>query len=63
MTEPPIVRDIAARAGFADEMRARGLQPYASIVSAGVVAAPPVIAAALGLAPGAAVHSLERVRR
>ena len=62
VTEPPIIRDIAARAGFADEMRARGLQPYAEIVTAGIVAAPPVIAAALGLGAGALVHSLERVR-
>jgi GntR family transcriptional regulator len=62
VTEPPIVRDIAARAGFADEMRARGLQPYATIITAGLMAAPPAIAAALGLAVGAPVHSLERIR-
>ena len=62
VTEPPIVRDIAARAGFADEMRARGLQPYATIASAGREPAPPVVAAALGLAVGTPVHSLERVR-
>jgi GntR family transcriptional regulator len=62
VTEPPIVRDIAARAGFADEMRARGLRPYATIASAGREPAPPVVAAALGLAVGTPVHSLERVR-
>jgi GntR family transcriptional regulator len=62
VTEPPIARDIAARAGFADEMRARGLQPYATIVSAGREPAPPVVAAALRLALGTPVHSLERVR-
>ena len=62
VTEPPIARDIAARAGFADEMRARGLRPYATIVSTGSEPAPPVVAAALGLAVGMPVHSLERVR-
>jgi DNA-binding transcriptional regulator YhcF (GntR family) len=62
VTEPPIVRDIAARVGFTAEMRARGLQPYATIVSAGREPAPPVVAAALGLAVGTPVHSLERVR-
>ena len=60
--EPPIVRDIAARAGFADEMRARGLRPYTMIVSAGREPASPIVAAALGLAIGTLVHSLERVR-
>jgi GntR family transcriptional regulator len=62
VTEPPIVRDIAARAGFADEMRARGLEPYATIVTAGRAPAPPVVAAALDLAVGTPVHSLERIR-
>jgi GntR family transcriptional regulator len=62
VTEPPIVRDIAARAGFADEMRARGLVPYATVVFAGEEPASPVIAAALGIAAGTPVHSLERVR-
>lgn len=62
VTEPPIVRDIAARAGFADEMRARGLQPFATVVTAGRELAAPIVAAALGLAIGSSVHSLERVR-
>ena len=59
---PPIVRDIAARAGFADEMRARGLQPYATVVSARLEPATTPLAAALGVATGAPVHYLERVR-
>ena len=62
VTEPPIARDIGARAGFADEMRARGLRPYAAIVATGREPAPPAVASALGLAIGAPVHSLERVR-
>jgi len=59
---PPIIRDIAARAGFGDEMRARGLAPYALVVTARREAAPGPVAAALGIAPGAPVHYLERVR-
>ena len=59
---PPVIRDIAARAGFGDEMRARGLAPYATVVTAQVEASTPTIAAALGIEPGAPVHYLERVR-
>lgn len=59
---PPVIRDIAARAGFADEMRARGLEPYAVVVTAQAEPATPGVAAALGIAPGAHVHYLERVR-
>jgi GntR family transcriptional regulator len=59
---PPIVRDIAARAGFGEEMRARGLEPYAIVVTARGEEASPAVAAALGIAPGAPIHSLERVR-
>ncbi len=59
---PPIIRDIAARAGFGDEMRARGLAPYAIVVTARREAAAGPVAAALGIAPGAPVHYLERVR-
>jgi GntR family transcriptional regulator len=59
---PPIIRDIAARAGFADEMRARGLQPYATVVSARLELASAPLAAALRVATGAPVHYLERVR-
>ncbi|MFN8631899.1 MAG: GntR family transcriptional regulator [Chloroflexota bacterium] len=59
---PPVVRDIAARAGFLDEMRARGLEPYAIVVTAQVEPASPAIAAALRIAPGAPIYALERVR-
>jgi GntR family transcriptional regulator len=60
--EPPIVRDIAARAGFADEMRAHGRSPYAAVVGALAEPGPPAVAAALGVPVGTPVHSLERVR-
>ena len=59
---PPIIRDIAARAGFADEMRSRGLEPYATVVTSRPESATAAIAAALEIAAGAPVHYLERVR-
>jgi GntR family transcriptional regulator len=62
VTAPPIVRDIAARASFADEMRARGLDPYAEVLAASEEPAPPAVAEELGIAPGAPVWYLERVR-
>ena len=59
---PPIVRDIAARAGFADEMRARGLEPYATVVTSRIEPAMKAVAAALEIPAGAQVVYLERVR-
>ena len=59
---PPIIRDIAARAGFVDEMRSRGLEPYATVVTSRREAATATVAAALAIAPGAPIHYLERVR-
>jgi len=59
---PPIIRDIAARAGFADEMRARGLVPYAAVVTARAEPASAAVAEALGIPDGTPVHYLERVR-
>ena len=59
---PPIVRDIAARAGFAEEMRARGLEPFATVVTAGREEAGRGVAAALGVPVGTPVHYLERIR-
>ena len=50
---PPVIRDIAARAGFGDEMRARGLAPYAMVVTARAEPSTPAIATALGIEPGA----------
>ncbi|MEI8332304.1 MAG: GntR family transcriptional regulator [Chloroflexota bacterium] len=62
VTTAPIVRDIAARASFADEMRARGLEPYAEVLSAVEEPVAPAVAEELGIAPGAPVWYLERVR-
>ena len=62
VTPPPIVRDIAARASFVDEMRGRGLEPHAEVITAVEEPASPAVSEALGIPPGAAVHYLERVR-
>jgi GntR family transcriptional regulator len=62
VTAPPIIRDIAARASFAEEMRAHGLEPYAVVVTASPELASPAVAEALGIAPGTTVQYLERVR-
>ncbi len=62
VTDPPIVRDISGPAGFADEIRALGYEPYSVVVTARMEAASLAAAAALGIEPGAAVHYLERVR-
>ncbi len=59
---PPVVRDITARAGFLDEMRSRGLEPYAVVVTSRTEPAADLVAGALGIAIGAPVHYLERVR-
>jgi GntR family transcriptional regulator len=58
----PIIRDIAARAGFADEMRSRGLEPYATVITARTEPSTPAVAAALEIPAGAPIHYLERVR-
>jgi GntR family transcriptional regulator len=62
VTEPPIVRDIAGRAGFADEIRALGYEPYAIVITARIEKASPLVAAALRLPVEAPVYYLERVR-
>jgi GntR family transcriptional regulator len=61
-TDPPIVRDISGPAGFADEIRSLGYQPYSIVVTARTEAATLATARALGIEPRAAVHYLERIR-
>lgn len=61
-TDPPIVRDISGPAGFADEIRSLGYEPYSIVVSARTEAATLTAARALGIEPGAALHYLERIR-
>src|ERR1035437_7180400 len=49
VTEPPIVRDIAGQAGFADEVRSLGYQPYTVVVTARIEGASSAVAAVLGI--------------
>ncbi len=62
VTEPPIVRDIAGQAGFADEVRSLGYQPYTVVVTARIEGASSAVAAVLGIPVDGPVHFLERVR-
>jgi GntR family transcriptional regulator len=62
VTEPPIARDLIGPAGFADELRSLGYQPYSVLVTARQEEATPAVATALGIAPKAPVYYLERVR-
>ncbi len=62
VTEPPITRNIMGPAGFADEIRSLGYQPYSVVVMARQEEASPAVAHALALPPRAAVYYLERIR-
>jgi GntR family transcriptional regulator len=59
---PPILHDLTGTWSFSDEMRRRGVTPTTRLVSAATIPAPLSVAAALGLAGGARVHRIERVR-
>jgi GntR family transcriptional regulator len=62
VTEPPIVRNISGPVSFADDVRSLGFEPYSEVLTARTEPASPRAAQALALAPGAAVHFLERIR-
>ena len=62
VASPPIVRDIRGPAGFADEIRSLGYEPYSVVVTARVEPAPIATARALAIEPRAAVVYLERIR-
>jgi GntR family transcriptional regulator len=47
---------------FTDEMRRHGLVPTSRVLEQGIIAAPPGVAEALAIAPGAAVFHLRRLR-
>lgn len=62
VSRPKVEHDLRGVAGFSEQMEAAGLEPAAKLLSAEVVAAPPKVAAALMLEPGARVARIERVR-
>jgi len=62
VTAPRIVHELTAPVGWADEMQARGLEPFTRVVTSRTQVADATVAQALGLAPGARVHHLERIR-
>ena len=62
VTEPPITRNLMGPAGFADEIRSLGLQPYSVVVTARLEEASPAVADALALGSRAPVYYLERIR-
>ncbi|UBU17032.1 GntR family transcriptional regulator [Nonomuraea gerenzanensis] len=60
--EPRIDCDLTGLAGFTEQMRRAHLRAEARILRAATVPAPAAAARALGVAPGAAVHEVARVR-
>jgi len=62
VTEPPITRNIMGPAGFADEIRSLGYQPYSVVVTARLEEASPAVSDVLALPARAPVYYLERIR-
>lgn len=62
VTEPLIARNILGPAGFGDEIRSLGYQPYSVVVTARLEEASPAVSDALALPSRAPVHYLERIR-
>jgi GntR family transcriptional regulator len=62
VTEPPITRNIIGPAGFADEIRSLGYEPYSVVVTARLEEASLAVSDALALPFRAPVHYLERIR-
>jgi GntR family transcriptional regulator len=59
---PPLDRELTALTSFTDEMNARGLDSYSTVVTARVEPASPVAAQHLNLPPGSPVYRIERIR-
>jgi GntR family transcriptional regulator len=62
IVEPKIECDLTGLAGFTEQLRRSNLRARARIIRAETVAAPRAVATALGLARGALVHEVVRVR-
>lgn len=59
---PGLANDLGRNFGVSSLIAATGMEPGSVEETTGVVAAPPTVAAAFGVAPGAPVSSLRRVR-
>ncbi|GAB1576295.1 GntR family transcriptional regulator [Bordetella petrii] len=62
VAEPRIRQELTELSGFVEDMQALGREPSARLVGQQVVAADKVVAGKLGLAAGAQVYRIERVR-
>jgi GntR family transcriptional regulator len=62
VARPKVEHDLRSAAGFSEQMGAAGLEASARLLNAMVLVAPPRVAAALRLEPGARVAKVERVR-
>jgi GntR family transcriptional regulator len=59
---PALTNDLGRNFGVSSLIAATGLEPGTAEETCGVVEAPPAVAEALGMAPGASISSLRRVR-
>ena len=62
VARPKVEQDLRTPAGFSEQMDAAGLEPGARLLNAMVLVAPPRVAEALQLEPGARAAKIERVR-
>ena len=62
VSRPKVDHDLRSVAGFSEQMHAAGLEPATKLLSAGVIAAPPRVAAALEIDASARVAKIERIR-
>lgn len=60
---PPILYRIGQRTRYRENLETQGVTPSGEIVSGGIVTAPPEVAVALNLDPGAPVHRMLRRNR
>jgi len=62
VSEPRITQELTELTGFVEDMVALGRNPTAKLLDKRIVAATPVVAQRLNLAPGSQVYRIERVR-
>lgn len=62
VSQPRVEKDITHLCGFTAEMRALGIRASSRVLSSETIPAPPEIAAQLGIAVGAPIYQLRRLR-